>query len=244
MTLEQFENTLKAANSIRQLNEALTAYLRCFHINTYAYTYYSYYPTSINTLKYDHSSSNLKLWHEHYIAEKYEDIDSTMDVVYQSTLPVCWDLKQQLQEAKTPRERKMRSDGIEYGVVKGVSIPIHGPLEDFAILMLAQRKDQTCLDNFSAIQYELFTAAYYFYEYMQKQLLTLHPPEEKHQLSMREMQCLVLLSKQYSLSAIAKQLKITERTVNYHIQRLNKKLGTQNKYQSVMKALQQGLIKL
>jgi len=68
--------------------------------------------------------------------------------------------------------------------------------------------------------------------------------KEKYQLSKREIQCLTLLAKQYSIDAIAKSLHISERTVNYHIQRLNKKLGAQNKHQSVMKALQKGLITL
>lgn len=63
-------------------------------------------------------------------------------------------------------------------------------------------------------------------------------------LKPREMQCLLLIAKNYTTSAIAKSLCITERTVNFHIQRLNKKLGTQNKYQSVLKALRKKMISL
>jgi LuxR family transcriptional activator of bioluminescence operon len=244
MTLQQFEEALIKANSTRQLNEILFHFLFGFKINTYAYTYYSNYPTSLNKLKYDHCSENLNLWHKHYITEGYEDIDSTLEIVKRSTLPLFWSLEEQLSEAATPREIQMRKDSIDYGVEKGISIPIHGPQEDFAILMVAQMRGQTCLEDYSKIQYELFAAAYYFYNYMQNQLLKLHPVEENYKLSHREMQCLSLLAKQYSPAAIAQQLQITERTVNYHIQRLNKKLGTHNKYQSVIKALQKGLIKL
>lgn len=46
------------------------------------------------------------------------------------------------------------------------------------------------------------------------------------------------------MKAISKELNITERTVNYHIQRLNKKLGVKNKYQAVIKALNKGILKL
>ncbi len=136
----------------------------------------------------------------------------------------------------------MRLASIEFGSVKGLSIPVHGPQEDFAILLVVQTRGQHCLDNWQALQYEIFSAAYYFY--LQQRLLKNIPAIERHQLKKREIQCLTLIAKQYSIEAMANALNITEHTVNYHIQRLNKKLGTQNKYQSVIKALNIGLIKL
>jgi LuxR family transcriptional activator of bioluminescence operon len=138
----------------------------------------------------------------------------------------------------------MRLDSIEFGAVQGLSIPIHGPQEDFAILLLVQMRGQKCLENWQLQQYEFFAAAYYYYFYMQQQLLKNSKPAKKHQLNKREIQCLTLIAKQYSIEAIAQTLHITERTVNYHIQRLNKKLGAQNKYQSVIKALNVGLLQL
>jgi DNA-binding CsgD family transcriptional regulator len=104
--------------------------------------------------------------------------------------------------------------------------------------------DQKCLEQWQQIQAELFSAAYYYYYYLQACLLKTKPAVAKHKLNKREIQCLLLIAKQYSVATIAKELKITARTVNYHVQRLNKKLGTKNKYQSVIKALQTNLIKL
>lgn len=242
--LLEFELNASKATTTHQLNQVLEHYLKSLNIDTFAYTYYSKQPTSLNKLKYEHCSKNFELWHKHYINEHYEDIDTTLDITHQSIKPICWDLETQLKTAKTPRERKMRMDAIHFGVEKGISIPIHGPSEDFAILMVAQRTHQTCLEPLLQQPFELFTVAYYFYDYMKSILVKSQPPEEKYQLSSREMQCLSLIAKQFSLSAIADYLKITERTVNYHIQRLNKRLGTKNKHQAVIKALQLGLIKL
>ncbi len=242
--LSKLEQALKSAKSIDQLNLALKQYLSNFGVKTYAFTYYSYYPNSENKLKYDFATPELVAWHNHYISEKYEDIDSTLDVVYRTSLPIYWSLEQQLKEAKSPREKQMRLDSIKFGAEKGLSIPIHGPQEDFAILVLVQMQGQKCLENWQTLQYEFFTAAYYYYFYCQQFLLKTLPADKKHQLNKREIQCLTLIAKQYSTEAMAQALSITERTVNYHIQRLNKKLGTPNKYQSVMKALNKGLIRL
>lgn len=244
MKLIEFESLLKAARSVQEVNDALEKFLLSYEIKTYSFTYYSYYLNSENKLKYDYATPNFASWHSHYLSEHYEEIDSTLDEVYKTVLPTFWDLQQQLKEAKTQRERQMRLDSIEFGAVKGVAIPIHGPQEDFANLLVVQMKGESCLENWQQIQYELFAAAYYYYNYLQKQLLKIQEPQEKYQLSKREIQCLTLIAKQYSIDAIAKSLHISERTVNYHIQRLNKKLGAQNKHQSVMKALQKGLITL
>lgn len=243
MQLIDFETKLKSATNVNTLNKVLAQYLAELQILTFAFTYYSYHPNSHNKLKYDYASANFSQWHKHYLEEGYEDIDSTLEVVYHTTLPTFWDIQQQLKEAKSEREKQMRLDSIKFGVEKGLSIPIHGPQEDFAILLVTQMHGETCLENWRGLQYELFTAAYYYYFYLQNLLLLQDEPAQKYLLSKRELQCLQLIAKQYSVKKIAETLHITERTANYHIQRLNKKLGTQNKYQSLMKAIQKGLIK-
>lgn len=242
--LMTFENKLKMARTVAEVNQALQEYLAEHGITTFSFTYYSHYLNALNKLKYDHASANFKAWHAHYLSENYEEIDSTLEAVYLKSLPEFWDLKEQLKNATSEREKQMRLDSIEFGVEKGISIPIHGPHEDFANFLVAQRKGETCLDHWQKIQYELFAAAYFYYAYLHKQLLKIQEPSEKHQLNKRDIQCLTLIAKQYTVPMMAKTLNITERTVNYHIQRLNKKLGTKNKHQSVAKALQSGIIKL
>jgi len=237
------EKKFKAAREVATLNEALVEYLNDLGISTFSFTYYSYHPNSLNKLKYDFASANYAVWHKHYQEEHYEEVDATMETVYRTCLPTFWDVQTQLKESTSARERQMRLDSIAFGAEKGLSIPIHGPLEDFATFVLVQMHGETCLNQWQTIQYQLFTAGYYYYWYLQQQLLKHQTPVEKYQLNKREIQCLQLIAEQLSVAAIAKRLHITERTVNYHIQRLNKKLGTKNKYQSLAKALQKGLIK-
>jgi DNA-binding CsgD family transcriptional regulator len=242
-TLFDFELQLQKARSLPEMNHALQEYLLKLQITTFSFTYYSYYPNSLNKLKFDFASANFEPWHQHYISEHYEEIDSTLEKVYQTTLPTYWELQQQLRDATSEKERQMRLDSIAFGAEKGLSIPIHGPQEDFAIFLVVQMRNETCLQHWRELQYELFTAGYFFYTYLQALLLKNQEPVEKHNLTQRDLQCLTLLAKQYSLKAIAENLNITERTVNYHIQKLNKKLGVKNKYQAVAKALEKGLIR-
>lgn len=238
-------NKLFAADSnTDQLKVTLKKILLQYKITTFAFTYYAYHPHSKNKLKFDHSSSNFEPWHKHYISEDYEQIDTTLTQTYQTTLPVYWELQQQYLDATNAREKQMRLDGIKFGVEKGLSIPIHGPNDDFAILLVLQMKNETCLNNWSEIQDELTMLAKAYYHHVQKALVCEAESPNKFQLSQREIQCILLTAKKHKVTEIANFLKITERTVNFHLQSANKKLGVQNKYESVAKALSKGIILL
>ncbi len=242
MKFTEFHHSLRFAQSIEQLNLALRLFLESFGVKTFSFTYWAHYQNSNTRLQYDFSSENFKPWHRHYLEERYENIDSTMDDVCKTTLPTAWNLQEQLKNAKSDRERKMREDSIEFGAEKGLCIPLYGPGKDFAILLLVQMKGENCAKQWEQNEADIFTGAYYFQGYLQKYFLINQVSREDSPLKKRELQCLQLISKQFSVSQISKTLHITERTVNFHIQKLNKKLGAKNKYESLVKAFEQGLI--
>lgn len=244
LSLTEFEHLLRVARNTNEVNEVLQRYLNGLGITMFSFTYYFYYTNALNKLKFDFASKQYKAWHEHYLAENYEEIDSTLEKVIFSVLPESWDIHDQLKNAASEKERQMRLDSIAFGVEKGISIPIHGPQGNFANFLVAQMQGEKCLENWQNIQYDLFAASYYYFAYIQKHLLKNQVPDTKHQLNKREMQCLSLVAQQYSVAMIAAKLHLTERTVNYYIQRVNKKLGTKNKHQSAAKAIRLGLINI
>lgn len=242
--LVQLEKELAQANKLRDCDQALSHYLTKKGISTFSFTYYAYHPNSANKLKYDMCSANFRAWHQHYLEEQYNDIDSTLSFVYANHLPIYWNLRQQLAQATTDAERKMRKDSIAFGAESGLSIPIHGPHNNFAILLLVQMQKEQCNLQHPKVQYEFFVAAHHYYHYIQSHLLDEVSEKESFDLTQREIQCLLLIAKQYSVKQMAQNLELTERTINFHIQKINKKLGTKNKYQSLAKALEHHLLTL
>lgn len=242
--LELLETKLVEANTLSDCNEALRLYLIQRGISTFSFTYYAYHPNSANKLKYDMCSANFKTWHEHYLAEQYNNIDSTLDFVYHNHLPIYWDLKQQLAQATSDSERQMRLDSLAFGARSGLSIPIHGPHNNFAILLLVKMQHEQFNLQDCRNQYEFFVAAHQYYHYIQTHLLNEVAGKESFQLTQREIQCLLLISNDYSVKQMAQHLELSERTINFHIQKINKKLGTKNKYQSLAKALECQLLTL
>ena len=242
--IEELECMLAASQTLNDCDKALVSYLKTRGIKTFSFTYYAYHPSSKNKLKYDICSDNFSLWHQHYLSEQYNYIDSTLNFVYQNHLPIYWDLKQQLKAAKNETERKMRQDSIDFGATSGLSIPIHGPNNNFATLVLVQMKGEKLGLNQAILQYELYLAAHHYYHYIQPHLLSHLSKEKQYSLTEREIQCLLLIAKGFSVKAMAQNLELSERTINFHIQKLNKKLGTRNKYQSLAKALELDMLTL
>ncbi len=236
MVISEFSKICEHTLSIKTCNQLMARYLAAKGIKSYAFTYYDLYPSSQRRLRYSYVSPALALWHHHFIAAEYEDVDQTLQLAKKVGQAVYWDVHEQRKEAKNSKEKKLREESIQFGIHKGVLIPIHGPGDDFAVLVVHQRKNETWLDKIPDCIHEIFIAAHYYYA----KLNTLLPADDKiknkFNLTKRELRCLELTAKNYMARDIAKALDITERTVHYHIQNLNKKMGVKNKYQAIQRA--------
>lgn len=234
MKIENFITLLEKAKAIKELEAVLNRYLSSFGFSSYAFTYYAQHVKSGSKLQYEFASKALKPWHEHYIKNNYADSDRTLDADYHRGLPEFWDIELQLKQAKSLREQQIRSESLEFGLRKGLSIPMYGPNGDFVSLTLHQRVGETNLEHYQSQQYEWTLAAYYYYFYVKK-IILLEQQSTKIHLTRREKQCLNLTSRDWSVEQIAAELKISLRTVHFHIQNANRKLGVRNKYHAVLK---------
>ncbi len=238
MNLSHFIARLEKADTDSQARIILQEYLIGFGIKSFAFTYYSGHVKTGRKLRYHCVSEPLRPWHLHYLEQGYADVDRTLEEVHTRILPEFWDVQIQLANAKNKREARIREESIEYGIDKGLSIPVYGPHHDFASLTLHQFRNEKGLANYEIKQFEWMVAAKIFYHYIRK-ILQLDKNEiAPYNLTKREKQCIELTAKLWRVEQIAKELKISPRTVNFHIQNANKKLGTNNKYQTMYQYLQ------
>lgn len=235
MNISHFATQLMMAKTEQQARIALHDYLIYFGFCSYAFTYYAGHIKSGKKLRYHCVSEALRSWHLHYLEQRYGDVDRTLEEAYTTTLPLFWDVHEQLANAKNKREKRIRLESIEFGIDKGLSIPVYGPNQDFAILVLHQRRNETCLSHYKTNQFEWISATQIFYHYIKKILELDKISMKTYKLTRREEQCLALTAKSWRIDKIAKELKISQSTVNFHLQNANKKLGTNNKYETAYK---------
>lgn len=227
-----------AVQTLQALNQYLYNYFCSLGIQSIAITYYNANTKTGNKLLYDWVSPPLKVWHQHYLDEGYADIDRTLESSEQSLLPVFWDVQEQLTVAKNKREARIRQESIDFGIDKGISIPVHGAQNDLLVLVLHQRQHENGLANWQENQYNWLTIALCYLHHLRR-FLVHEQGATQISLTRRERECLELTSQGLRIDAIAKELGLTVRTVNFHLQNANKKLGVSNKYLAVMRWQQQ-----
>lgn len=257
--LQVFELELFKASNIADANQLLTQYFSQFDIQAFAFTFYTRHPSSVNKIKYDYASKQARRWHEYYLAQNYNDFDQTVDQLHASSLPIIWDLQEQLSKAKSETEKTIRQESTEFGIEKGVSIPLFGPNSHYASFVFYQMQGECWLENYASIKYELILVANLYFNFVMQYLHKLKTPEQNKrngnsssnssadagiQLTVREQQCLVLTAQNYSAKQVAEKINVTKRTVEFHLNNLNKKLGVKNKFQAVNKAIELGLVDL
>ncbi len=241
-SINDLKQKLKAATSEMEVNQVLISHLALSKHDLFSYTCYDTCQSIIQRVKYDICSIAYANWHRHYLEENYGNIDSTHQKVSNNQLPLFWKIEDQLKAARTQKEKRMRKDSIAYGIKGGVSVPIHSSDNLYANFLIATRDiSPKAWDDFRQKEHEFFLMAYYYHHYLHlhlaKQLVEPHTL-----LSNREKQCLQLIARQLNVKSIAQMLNITERTVNFHIQNINKKLGVKNKHQAVMIAKEKGIL--
>jgi DNA-binding CsgD family transcriptional regulator len=223
------------SKNIKEINKLLTEGLALFHIKSFAFTLYTQFPTSKGIIQYSYASGPLRSWHEYYLSNHFEDSDRTLQSTKNGLEPIHWDVNKQAQVAKSSRETRLREESKAHGISRGISLPIHGPHDDFASLVIHERRGEHCFEKINAHLHEIHIFGYYYYTQLKKIMRREKSPEYQLSLTAREYQCIKLTKENLLAEDIAALLHITPRTVHFHIQNAIKKLGVKNKYQAVAK---------
>jgi len=232
--MQQICQEMERTQSIQALNQALTGYFSQACVHSFALTYYKGNTKTANKLIYDWVSPPLKIWHQHYLDQGYADIDRTLETSEQSLLPVFWDVQQQLTVAKNKREARIREESIDFGIDKGISIPVHAPQNDLLVLVLHQRHGECGLKNWQQDQYSWIAIALSYLHHLRR-FLSHQSGVSEQGLTKRERECLNFTAQGLRIEAIANRLGLTVRTINFHLQNANKKLGVTNKYLAILR---------
>lgn len=177
-------------------------------------------------------------WQRRYIESGYSDIDPTLWRCRHAEVAFRWQDLEADPELDSAGRRFLRE--VEaFGLMAGVTVPLHGPSTNIALVNFARHHDGAVSDD------ELMTlqmAAGHFH--LTNARLIIVPGDEavRPNLSHRERECLHWSSLGKSSWEISMILGISEHTVNFHIKHAMQKLDTQSRIVAVAKALRMGII--
>ena len=181
-------------------------------------------------------------WINRYIDEDYSSSGPIMRDCFESRLPIRW-TDTYRSNTRTAKEADMMSDAWEHGYKRGLTIPVHGPNGELGVLSLySDLSDNEFLRATDDSKYDVHLIAHYFHDAVQNKLRQDVAVPMPIALTKRETEILRWTVEGKTAWEIGSILKISERTVNFHIQNVMEKFGVHNKTQAAVKAVGMGVL--
>ncbi|MEQ9109643.1 MAG: LuxR family transcriptional regulator [Rhodospirillaceae bacterium] len=180
-------------------------------------------------------------WTEHYIKENYATSDPVVTDAFKARLPIVWDEGYRI-STLTSDEAQMMADAHDFGIERGLAVPIHGPAGELGMLCLySDIKGSKFTAHVTETKHDLHLLANYAHSVAQSKLRTLDTPKPIA-LTDREIEILRWTTDGKTAWEIGSILSISERTVNFHLQNAMVKFGVHNKTHAAAKAMSYGML--
>lgn len=200
-----------------------------------------------NVLYYSNDLSNNQVtgftfspeWAEHYETSQFQTIDPVVRTAQRQFHPIDWKRLDWSNKKSREMFREAASEGVGN---QGLTVPIRGPLGQFAVLTI---NDATSDENWQSFIKDYTQDMLVLSHYIHKKVHELIQPEiedDKKELSPRERDVISLLATGKNRAQIAEFLGISEHTVRVYLDTARSKLGAINTTQTVVLALQSGAV--
>lgn len=181
-------------------------------------------------------------WRARYTAENYIEIDPVVTHCYNHVTPIRWG-QIAPQEKQNLAIRHFMGEAWEFGLKNGVSFPVHSSRGEFALLSLVSERSQA---NVQADVTHVMPYAQYFIAHMHEAARKIFEqqtlPLKRVRLTDQERQCLVWSAEGKTTWETSVILRLSERTVRFHLHNASKKLNTVSRQHAVARAVSLGLI--
>jgi len=173
-------------------------------------------------------------WVTRYLENHYEQIDPLLDPTQSNVLPFLWsNYLNTISLSQT--QLQFFDEAKEFSLEDGIAIPIHDLKGGFASVTLVSDMNPLELSKLFAESRELiYSLALTFHSYMGD----LKPSLTKSaSLTPREKECLQWSASGKSSWDISQILKVSERTVVFHIENAKKKFNVRTRQQAIVQAI-------
>jgi DNA-binding CsgD family transcriptional regulator len=228
-----------AFSSFSEAEKLLKASFEKLGINHFSYTYYGEDFHNETPLNYDYATQSVRRWHKYFHAMQYEGADDVSQRIRNSVLPEMWVVAEQYKQA-TGRAKKMLSEAlmeIEPYMQSGLSLPIHGPANEFSIFTVRHTDIRKLLAEQPCLPGVLLQMGLQYHDKINQLLLKKVSVTVDCPFTERELQCLQFVNANKDAQQTADELGISKRTVDFHLQNVNKKLNVKNKFSALKIAL-------
>lgn len=182
-----------------------------------------------------------KTWTDHYEERRYVRSDPVMLDARVAMLPFQW-LGESIRRRARGLQRRILDEAGDFAIRDGMTIPIHGPGGEFAVMSATPSGGGAFDRLFTESRDCMHLLALHCHATVGR---LLDPPDAKPiRLSPRERECLLWTARGKTAWETGEILKLSQGTVAWHLNNAKAKLGVYGKSHAVVKALMLGLIAL
>lgn len=236
---ELIQKTQTAA-SVEEIHHACSTACKTFEFDQFMYG--SRIPTSFVRPQLIIISGYQQDWWNHYNENNYLKIDPIVDYCANNTLPLQWH-QLNAQQHKNRLVRQLMNESVDYGLSSGISLPVHTPTGEFAMLSFASDREPKQTENhMRETSPHLMLLAYHIHEAVMRVFKNKRDDLETINLTDREKECLLWAAEGKTSDETSVILHIAESTVRFHLNNAAKKLNVHTRRHAIARAVCLGLI--
>jgi DNA-binding CsgD family transcriptional regulator len=181
-------------------------------------------------------------WVDHYVAESFSAVDPVIVLGSTRTTPFLWSSLLRGRDVSAPQKR-FNDEARDSGLIDGVGVPIHAPGRTAMFSIASDAGEGEIRKRLSRFGPHLVALGFCFHV-MASELVERLEREKPgtNPLSARERECLSWSVEGKTAWEIAEILRISERTVRFHLNNAKAKLGVASHRAAALKAVREGHI--
>lgn len=180
-------------------------------------------------------------WIRRYDEQHYVHVDPVVSLGLGAARPFYW--SEAMARGAGQRGRQLFAEAASFGIRQGVTLPVHGPAGDFAMITFASNeRDGRYARELKDSMWLLQAISLAAHDAIGRHLLGEGTAGSAITLTPRERECLVWTAAGKSAWEVAQILSRSVDVVNFHLKNAARKLGVYGKHHAVVKAMMLGLI--
>lgn len=223
---------------MQTLHAATQQVVTSFGFESFFYLVATGGPNTLHTVNSFTLSSYPEEWIARYQARRYYLVDPTAIHIRHHRYPIAW--RREL--FATPEAALLHAEALSFGISAGGTCPIHDRHTDAGFgFARAQDTNAGYADALRALPYAHLLASCVHDAATRLLGWNLAGPPA---LTNREQECVLLAAKGLRDHEIAERLKISVRTVLFHLTNARSKLGAENRAQMIAQTIAHGIVRL
>lgn len=207
------------------------------HVANFGISRFTYVNTSPRFHPFCMESTYPREWVDHYVARGYQDCDVVAIEAQRAIMPFRW--RPLLSRPQVgPLARRVFDEAEAFGIRDGLTVPIRGA-DGYAMMSMVADDPAMAAEDALPVRHALHLMSFYYHDAVERAAEAARAPVS---LTPREREVLVWTARGKTSWEISQILKLSERTVNFHIEKAKAKLDVNSRSHATVKAIMLGLI--